>query len=441
MKRSGLRAISALALCSAFGACDNSGLVDYKPTGPGGAGGGPTASAGAGTSPGGDTSVPPGGGGGASGTGTAGSGSEPSAECPGDDGSAAALTLAGLGYSRPAALEDAGVNDAGSDGGSDAAASDAGAGPLEFAGFALPNLLGWATQPGLGTATTIGGAAGPVVTARTADQLVAYASSPEPLVIRICGTLRAPAVRVASHKTLLGVGSAATLEGGLLVGGDSAYSRNIVIKNLRVNGAYSGVAHEAVRIERAHHVWLDHLELFDTSGEAALDIVSGSDLVTVSWSKVHFTPDTPDSEHRFGCRIGDHNEADDVARAEDTGHLNVTLHHDWFADDVRQRAPRVRFGSVHLFNNYYSIGTRANDWSIWASTESRVLLENNYFKGVDNPHELNTVDAQLLSRNNVYDGATGSMQSTGSAFTPPYTYIPDTALSVPDLLTAGVGPR
>jgi pectate lyase len=279
------------------------------------------------------------------------------------------------------------------------------------------------------------------VTARTADELVAYAGSTEPLVIRFCGTLRAPAVRVASHKTLLGVGSAATLEGGLLLGGDSAYVRNIVIKNLRVNSAYSGVEHEAVRVERAHHVWLDHLDLFDTSGEAALDIVNGSDLITVSWTKFHFTPDTPDSEHRFGCRIGDHNEPDDVARAEDTGHLNVTRHHDWFADDVRQRAPRVRFGNVHLFNNYYSIGARANDWSIWASTDSRVLLENNYFQGVNNPHELNTLDAQLLSRNNIYDGATGSMQSTGTAFAPPYAYVPDTALSVPGLLTTGAGPR
>src|SRR3954462_11688180 len=124
MKRSGLRAIGALALCSAFGACDNSGLVNYKPTGPGGTGGGPTASAG--TSPGGATSAPPGGGG-ASGAGTAGTGSEPIAECPGDDGSAAALTLAGLGASLPAAVEDAGVSDAGSNGGSDAAATDAGA--------------------------------------------------------------------------------------------------------------------------------------------------------------------------------------------------------------------------------------------------------------------------------------------------------------------------
>ena len=117
---------------------------------------------------------------------------------------------------------------------------------------------------------TIGGAAGQIVTAHTEEELIAYASSPAPLVIRICGTLRAPVVRVASHKTLLGVGSGATLEGGLLVGGESEYVRNVVVKNLRVNAASSHVSLEAVRLSRAHHVWIDHCELLDAAGDAAI---------------------------------------------------------------------------------------------------------------------------------------------------------------------------
>jgi pectate lyase len=240
---------------------------------------------------------------------------------------------------------------------------------------------------------------------------------------------------------LLGVGSTATLEGGLRIGGEADYVRNVVIKNLRVNAASSTVNQEAVRLDRAHHVWLDHCELLDAAGDGALDIVNGSDLITVSWSKFHFTSDTPDSEHRFACRIGDHNQPDDVARVTDGGRLNVTLHHDWWADDVRQRAPRARFGSVHVFNSYYSVGSRANDWSIWASTESRVLLENNYFRGVNNPHELNTPEAQLRALGNVYDGATGLMQSTGTAFSPPYAYALDAALAVPEQVMQGAGPQ
>jgi pectate lyase len=430
-----LPVLRALALCGTLGACDNSGLVDWNRNGQGGtgAGAGPAAPVRSSGGSGGVSQV-------GSGAGAAGTGSvdSPSVECPEDDGSAAALTLAGLGYQLPSG---AGTPDASSGAASDAGAADAGGGPLEFEGLALPGLVGWATQPGLGTASTIGGGAGQVVTARSAEELIAWASRPEPLVIRICGTLRAPEVRVSSHKTLLGVGSTATLEGGLRVGGEADYVRNVVIKNLRVNAASSTVNQEAVRLDRAHHVWLDHCELFDSAGDAALDVVNGSDLITVSWSKFHFTSDTPDSEHRFACRIGDHDQPDDVARAADGGRLNVTLHHDWWADDVRQRAPRARFGSVHVFNSYYSVGSRANDWSIWASTESRVLLENNYFQGVTNPHELNTSDAQLRALGNVYDGATGLMQSTGTAFSPPYAYALDVALAVPEQVRQGAGPK
>lgn len=50
--------------------------------------------------------------------------------------------------------------------------------------------------------------------------------------------------------------------------------------------------------------------------------------------------------------------------------IRVTIHHCFF-DGTRQRQPRVRFGKVHLYNNY----TRG--WSIYAvcaSVESQVGL-------------------------------------------------------------------
>ena len=359
-------------------------------------------------------------------TGTGGGGAV--VECPEDDGTAAALTLVGLGFDASSGVPNADVGDAGT--------SDAG---LEFGGVLLPGLVGWASEPGLGTGATIGGAAGEVVTARTSDELVDWASRPEPLVIRVCGVLRAPELRISSHKTLLGVGNAATIEGGLRIGGEGSVVRNVVIKNLRVNAAFSDVEGDAVKVHQAHHVWIDHCELFDSSGNGALEVLGGSDFVTVSWTKFHFTPNMPDIERRFGCRIGDHEQVD--AQAEEAGHLKVTLHHDWWAEDVRQRAPRVQFGDVHVFNNYYSIGERPQEYSIWAAIGSRVLLERDYFQGVTNPHEVKTEDAQLLAVGNVYDGSSGLMQSTGSAFVPPYAYTLDAALSVPALVMQGAGPQ
>ena len=48
--------------------------------------------------------------------------------------------------------------------------------------------------------------------------------------------------------------------------------------------------------------------------------------------------------------------------------IRVTIHHCFF-DGTRQRQPRVRFGKVHLYNNY------TRNWSVYAvcaSVESQV---------------------------------------------------------------------
>lgn len=442
-----------VGLCGVVCACDNSGLADWggeagnagRPPISSNAGGGGTSggNAGSGGAPQGGASgdggaAGAGGGSGSSGTGgTAGGGGNGGTavvyECPADDGTAAALTLAGLGLELPPSAPDAGVADAGDAG---APESD------EFEGLQLPGLSGWASHPGLGTATTIGGAAGEIVTATTAAELIDYASRPEPLVIRICGVIVAPEVNISSHKTLLGVGAFAGIEGGFRIGAVGANVRNVVLKNLNVNARSSTAEKSGVQIDNAHHVWVDHCNLFDsyTVGGAGLQVVRGGDLVTVSWTKFHFTENTPDPEHRFGCRIGDHDNLPD-SLAMDPGHLRVTLHHNWFADNVRQRAPRVRIGDVHVYNNYYSVGALLNDYSIWASTGAHVLVENNYFDRVVSPHELQGEDAQILAVGNRYNGTSGLREETGSAFVPPYSYTPDSTLGLPALVMGEVGPR
>lgn len=50
--------------------------------------------------------------------------------------------------------------------------------------------------------------------------------------------------------------------------------------------------------------------------------------------------------------------------------IRVTIHHCFF-DGTRQRHPRVRFGKVHLYNNY------TRNWGIYAvcaSVESQVIV-------------------------------------------------------------------
>ena len=85
--------------------------------------------------------------------------------------------------------------------------------------------------------------------------------------------------------------------------------------------------------------------------DGLLDITNASDLVTVSWNRFR--------NHDKTMLIGSSDSA-----AADRGKLRVTLHHNLF-DGIGQRAPRVRFGQVHIFNNYYKIERVPNYGYSW----------------------------------------------------------------------------
>jgi hypothetical protein len=109
-------------------------------------------------------------------------------------------------------------------------------------------------------------------------------------------------------------------------------------------------------INGAHHIWVDHCDISDGT-DGNLDVSLGSDNVTISWTKFHYTSRTDpvgnDSTgaygHRFSNLVGG---ADNLPG--DVGLLNVTWHHDWWADHAVERMPRVRYGKNHIFNNLYS---------------------------------------------------------------------------------------
>jgi len=101
--------------------------------------------------------------------------------------------------------------------------------------------------------------------------------------------------------------------------------------------------------------------------DGLLDITNESDLVTVSWNQF--------ASHDKTMLIGNSDSA-----PEDREHLRVTLHHNLF-DGVGQRAPRVRYGKVHVYNNVYRADKETNYRSTWgAGVESQIFAENNYFE-------------------------------------------------------------
>jgi pectate lyase len=372
-----------------------------------------------------------------------GSGSGGTSSQPGSGGTGGGMQNAGTGGETQ---HDSGVADSGMHGGSGGTIANTDAGPTQDSGTLVPNdeLVGWASESGDGDDTTTGGQGGQEVTATSAQQLMDYASSADPLVIRISGTIAVPRVEVASNKTLIGVGNDATIEGGLRIRGKSTseYVHNVIVSNLHVNGATSDVDGDAVQIHYAHHVWVDHCEIWDAA-DGNLDIVHASNWVTVSWTKFHYTSNAPDQNHRF-CNLIGHSDSN---ASEDTGRLKVTFHHDWWADGAIERMPRVRFGQVHVFNSYYS--AKGNNYAVGAALQARVVVENNVFDDVTHPHIFydGETTAQMVAEGNLYVGASasnpseGQQSGQGTAFDPPYDYTLDPANGVAAVVKANAGPR
>ncbi len=291
--------------------------------------------------------------------------------------------------------------------------------------------MGWAAAPGAGLSTTTGGAGGPVATVDTLAELAALASDATSRIIQISGTVKG-SVNVGSNKTIIGL-SGAAFQGHLELKG----SVNVIVQNLRIVGYDCSDASkcqdgsDAVTITKSsHHVWFDHCAISDGS-DGNLDVTHAADFITVSWTKFFYSRARPGG-HQFSNLIGHRDDNPD-----DTGHLRVTFHHDWWADRVSERMPRVRYGQVHVFDNLFTAA--GNNYCIRAGVEASVLAENNVFLDVNDPFDI--AEGNVLSRNNLFSGTSGNSNGTGKAFSPPYGYALEPVTSVEATVKAGAGPR
>jgi len=245
----------------------------------------------------------------------------------------------------------------------------------------------------------------------------------------------------ATNKTIIGL-CGARITGHIGVSG----SVNVIVRNLKIVGnncsdspSDCSAGADAVTLSNgAHHVWFDHCDVSDGS-DGNLDITSGSDFVTISYTKFSYSTMRTDpmagaSGHRFSNLIG---SADNVA--EDAGHLNVTWHHDWWAQNVNQRMPRTRRGDIHVFNNLYTAA--GNSYCTNAGFETHVLVENNVYSGVNNALSPDD-NGDMLARGNLFQNTTGrTTDNGGSGFTPPYTYSLDATSNLATTLMSQVGPH
>jgi pectate lyase len=290
-----------------------------------------------------------------------------------------------------------------------ALADEDGATPLQT------GLLGWATVDG----TTTGGAGGPTVTVTSGSALVSEMQADGPRVIQVQGTISISGMnKVVSDKTIVGVGSNATITGGGL---DIDEATNVIVQNLN----FRDWGDDAVNLQDgSNHVWIDH-NSFSNGSDGALDIKRESDFVTVSWNRFF--------DHDKTMLLG-HSDS----HTADRGHLRVTYHHNWF-DGTNQRHPRVRFGNpVHVFNNYYG---GVSSYGVASTMEAGVLVEGNFFEDTDDPFHLgegSSPGGSLVARDNHFENS-GSGQTGGSVASIPYSYSMDPASSIRDIVTSGAG--
>jgi pectate lyase len=304
------------------------------------------------------------------------------------------------------------------------------------------DLVGWATVNGDGLNGTTGGGTASPQRVTTLSELRSLAGDATARVIQVFGTIDVgtTAVDIASNKTVVGVDKNATIKGGINI---RAGNSNIIVRNLTIQG--KGQGNEPVDTAAArtsHHLWFDHLSIGDAS-DGNLDLTIGSNYLTVSWSKFWYTD--PNHTHRLSCLVG----AGSTAADTDTGKNNVTYHHNWFADLVDQRMPRVLFGKGHVFNNYYT--ATGNTYCVGSGSFASLLVENNYFKNVKSPHRFQDSNPSYITAvGNVYDNTTGNKDTgiggasgtTVAPFTdPPYDYAADKAADVPSMVSRCVGPQ
>jgi pectate lyase len=326
-------------------------------------------------------------------------------------------------------------------------------------------LEGWAAVAGNGVNTTTGGGNAPMQVVTNLAQLQAAVAGTNAAVIGVRGNMAPGDVRIGSNKTIVGL-CGAQIHGHIEING----STNVIVRNIEIVGFSPGncaldpgfdasvgcsSGDDAVIIQRnSHHVWFDHCIVRDGT-DGNLDISNGANFVTISFTKFMYTPRTDNvgsdstgaAGHRYSNLVGGTDEPDDF---DDANSLNVTWHHNWWADNVVERQPRIRFGQNHLYNNYWNSDTA--NYCVRAGIESNVLLEGNVFDGVDDPHEFNNADDQgtaniTANNTNVYINTTSDMATGGGGqpFTnPPYQYVLENANGIAAALqnpNTGAGPH
>ncbi|MEV5885321.1 pectate lyase [Streptomyces sp. NPDC052020] len=325
------------------------------------------------------------------------------------------------------------------------------------ASAATGGATGYATQNG----GTTGGAGGQTVRATTGTAIHAAlcgrASSSTPITIEVEGTINhgntskvsggscstadgVIELKQISNVTIVGVGSGAVFDqlGIHIRDARNIIIQNVTVRNVKKSGSPTSNGGDAIGMEsNVRNVWVDHVTLEASGGESEgfdglFDMKDNTQYVTLSYSVLR-------NSGRGGL-IG--------SSESDTSNGYVTFHHNLY-ENIDSRAPLLRGGIAHMYNNHY---VSLNESGINSRAGARAKVDNNYFE--DSKDVLGTFYTDAAGywqvSGNIFDNVTWS--SPGSENNPagpdpksnttvsiPYSFSPDGAACVPDIVRQTAG--
>ena len=201
--------------------------------------------------------------------------------------------------------------------------------------------------------------------------------------------------------------------------------KNVIVRNLSISKVLASNG-DAIGIQASSNVWIDHCDLSsDTSHDkdyydGLLDVTHASEWVTVSNTFLH--------DHWKASLVG---HSDDNG-AEDSGHLHVTYANNFWLN-INSRGPSYRFGTGHIFNNYYenvSDGINTRDGA-------QLLVESNVWVGSKKPL-YSTDNGYAVSVDNDFGGQSNAALQ-GSLTKVPYSYSKVASGSVKSVVVGQAG--
>ena len=227
-------------------------------------------------------------------------------------------------------------------------------------------------------------------------------------------------VHVPSNTSIIGMDNAKLKGVNLVLDSD-----NVIIRNIQFESPYDyfpswdpndgpegnwNSQYDSISIKGGTHIWIDHSSFQDgpetvekyfgrkyEHRDGLVDITNEADYITISYSTFE--------NHNKTMLIGSSD-----SKISDEGKLHVTLHHNYF-HNVVQRLPRVRFGQVHVYNNYFSSditnGEYAYAYALGVGKNSQIYAENNVadIAGKDYTSFVKVFGGkQLTTVNNMFNG-------------------------------------